>query len=649
MGIGGLLVVVLLMPQLLLAQVPEVELLYDDGSLLGEQKTVVVQLTGPGGTVPPDTQTVRTADRLHFLHRPAGAWTFTENASNILSQIQLYQSGTRIEPVETTLLGGVEAITAGRVSYPRNEIDWGQPLAFVHQADTSATFSLPEVYAPDYAALRRSYEQGRRLLEEGQPLEALDTLSVFYSAETPTYEFVADARATLDEAAEAVVAQEQKTLDRLRKGASTAPNDSMLQRITAFRIQLDSLQKSLGTDRTDQPKNGASLQAQIVDLDTSAATLYDNTYETYRKQTSRVFVESPYEQDKSEFFVEALVQLLLDSDSSFAASAGPPEGVSTALLDAPRHSDVRRTLQKEDWEREFRDVLTVVDKNIRWNDRLFEDRVLDSLRRSRTEPAQPYYEVLSALDAIAEEDTSTFQEQWVTARRTSTDLSFLNAMQHWRIAARGAPVTDTTSVAALVDNAERLRREERLEAARQQLDQASRIASDYPPLLYEQGRLHQAQGDTTAALEHFDRAQTADTTYVVPKVAALRLLLEQGKYETVLERADTMLSSAPYWLVYFPKARALGQLGRDEEAIRLLREECEQRNARSHALYVMLADLYAEQEAWTKAARAVQEAGSYEQRRTGFGSRLSSVREQIKAADEVSLDDEQNASGASGS
>lgn len=627
-------------PHLLLGQVTEVQLLYKEGGLMSDRQTVTVTLTDPNGAIPPDTAAVQTDDRLYFLYRPAGNWTFSEKAVQTLQEVVIEQKGTRIKPVSTALLGGIETINAIRVAYPRDQIDWRKPLSFAHKVDTSATFSLPEVYTAEYPTYRQSYEKGRQLLADDRPLQAIDTLSVFHGDKVPSYKFVSDARDVLDDAAQAVLSKETDAFKRLRKEAVTSPSDTLLRRITQFRIHLDSAQASLNPYLEVRPDAGAALKQQMDTLDSSAATLYDDVYEMYREETIRVFLKSSHEEKKPALFIDLLTRILLTPDPPRLASEGQLDGLSPTLLDDPQYAEARQILEENQWIREFRDVLNVVDKNLRWKDRLFGDKVLKSLRLMRTSAPQPYYEIWSALHATARADTAKFNTHWQNALSATTDISLLRDLQHWHLASGTAPPPDSVGVAVLVDKAERFRTEGKLDEARRTLERAEQQNSEYPPLLYERGRLHQAQGDTTAAHTHYERAYTADSNYVVPALADFRLLFEQEKYDKAISRANAVLETTPYWLVYFAKARALGKQERYDEATTLLTEHCESLNDKNYALYALLGELYAKQEKWERAAWVLQEADAYSPRRSAFVSRLDSVRTQIQNTDEASLDDE---------
>lgn len=642
-GAGVLLLVLALSaPSPLLGQTTSVQLLFDDGGFLRDRRTVTVTLTDDRGAVPPDTAAVQQADRIHFLYRPAGDWTLKDDALATLRKIAVQQNQLRIRPVETSLLQQNGVVTAARATYPRDQIDWHQPFTFTHKVGTSAPLSLPEVYSMGYATLRRPYDQGRRLLKQGRFRQALDTLSVFFGKDPSSYAFVSDAKKTLDKAAQAIMDQETKMFEQIREDVITSPSPQSLKRIPAFRTHLDTVRTLLAPYMKARPEAGASVQEQIARLDTSAATLYDNAYETYRQQTIRVFLEDPFRRAKPALFIEGLVQLLLAPDSPVAVSGRLP----TTLPDGPHYDDVRQALRKHEWTSDFQAVLSVVNTNLQQHNRLFGETVFKSLQVAQTSASQPYYEILAALNAKAGGNDSQFEEHWTRALTTCTDFDLFRTLQHWRVAARTAPSSD--SVAAHVEAAHRLLSDDRPEAAQRQLDQGRQHASDYPPFLYEQGRLHEARGDTAAAQEHFDRARSADPTYVVPEVATLRLLLARNQSEEALSRADTALQSAPYWLVYFAKARALKQLERYDEAIDVLRGECEQRNDKSYALYVLLAEIYAERGAWKGAAWAVQKADAYEPLRTDFIPRGDAVRERVKAAEEASLEGDYRDPAASG-
>jgi tetratricopeptide (TPR) repeat protein len=637
-----------LVPRLLPAQVPRTRLLYEEGGVFGDAKTVTVRLTGPNGQVPPDTAATQTADQVHFLYRPEGDWTFADDAPETLRQIVLRQNGVQVAPATVALRGTGENATAARVAYPRSTVDWLRPVAFAHEVDTSATLSLPDAYAAEYPRLRRPYDRGRRLIDAGHPLRALDTLAVFYGEVTPTFDFVSAAKATLDTAAAAAVTREADAFQAVRKEVVSSPGAESLAGLDAFRARLDTVRSDLADYLEARPEAGTSVQRRLDDLDQSADALYDDAYETYRRQTVRVFFRKPYTRPKPALFIEALTRLLLDPQTALAASEIGVDSLHADVLMDPRYDDLRQTLRRERWWQPFQDVVTVVDDNLRRHDRVFDEKVFRSLKLQRTAATQPYYEILAALDAAAAGDQAAFRENWERALSTCTDRTLLNAMQHWRRARRAAPGPMPRAVPALMEDAERLRAERRPAEARQRLDRAVRQAPNYAPLRYERGRLAYEQGDTTVARTDFERARTIAPRYTAPRVATLRLLLDRGRYETALQRADSTLQTEPYWLVYFPKARALGGVGRPSEAVNVLRQRCEQLNDQSYALYVLLAQLYAQEKAWKGAAWAVQKAETLEPQRPAFVPRLQAVREKIRATDAVSLEDVGNDPAASG-
>lgn len=628
-----------LVPRLLPAQVPQTRLLYEEGGVFGDPKMGVVRLTDSSGQVPPDTAAVRSDDQVHVLYRPDGDWSFSDDASEALQKISLQQNGTQVRPANVALQRKGGNATAARLAYPKAQFDWLVPLTFIHEVDTSATLSLPDVYAAEYPRLRRPYDRGRQLIEAGRPLRALDTLSVFYGDVEPAFAFVSTAKATLDSAAGAAVTHAADSFGTVRSAVISTPNTQTLNRLEAFRTRLDTIQAELDDYLEARPEQGTAVKNRLDDLKASAASLYENSYGSYRRQTVRVFFQEPYTRTKPALFIEVLTRLLLHPQPALAGSEVRVDSLHSDLLTTPRYADVRKTLRQERWWQEFQDVMTVVDDNLRRHDRLFGEEVLRSLKLQRTAAKQPYYEILAALNAAAAGDQDAFRENWDRALSTCTDLSLLNEMQHWLLARRTSAEQVPSSVPALMEDAKRLQNERRPEEALQRLRRAARQAPNYAPVLYERGRLAYERGDTTAARAQFERARTEAPRYTAPGVATLRLLLDRGSHETALGRADSTLQTEPYWLVYFPKARALGELERPDEAVEVLRQRCEQLNDQSYALYVLLGELYVQEKAWEGAAWAVQEAETLDPRRPAFVTRLQAVREAVRESDKGLLEE----------
>jgi len=137
--------------------------------------------------------------------------------------------------------------------------------------------------------------------------------------------------------------------------------------------------------------------------------------------------------------------------------------------------------------------------------------------------------------------------------------------------------------------------------------------------------------------------------YTAPQVERLRLLLDQDQPKTALRRADSTLQSEPYWLVYLPKARALEAAGQPDEAVNVLRQRCEQLNDPSYALYVVMAELYVQQQAWKGAAWAVQKTESLDPKRPTFISHLQTIRDTVRQSDKATLQTERSDPAASSS
>ncbi|MCS3939107.1 tetratricopeptide (TPR) repeat protein [Salinibacter ruber] len=603
-----------------------VELLYEEGGVFGDARRVTIGHADEKGTVPPETSVVRASDRVYFAVRPAGDWTFDPDDKQTLQNITPVQDTSVLVPETLTLVGGEEGARAAVMSMPKSRIDWFAPVTFRHTIDTTSGLSLSEQYAPAYPFLRRAYQEGQRHLNVGRPLRAIRTLRPFHGPVTPSFSFVDEAKALLDTASTQVLDEARSRFRTLRRDLVSEPDAAGLARLDSFRVRLDSIRPALVSYAEARAETDLPVQNRIETLVHSADQLYSDVRSTYRRETLRIFLRGTYDNSRLRLYLAALTQLLVTPDSAFAVSTPQVDPLQPAALDSPRHAELQRRLRSEGWAAGFREVVRLVNENIRERNEVFGAEIMKSLRLRRPAAPQPYFEVIAAMNARLAEDQTRFADAWGRALEKVTDVSLLNDLQRWRLASRVAPGTVPERALRLAEEARSHRWAGRLGAANARLQLAARLAEPYAPLYYELGELKQAQGDTLRAREDFRRARALAGAYAPPEVKMLRQLLAQQKYERALTRADSLLQEQSYWLLYLPKARALLGMNRHAEARRVLRGRCEPLNDESHALYALLAEAYAGMDVWEGVRWAVQQAEALRPRRSAFVERVSAVR-----------------------
>ncbi|MEF8816369.1 MAG: hypothetical protein V5A20_11125 [Salinibacter sp.] len=607
-------------------QAQEVQLLYDEGGVFSGEKYVTVAHSDAKGTVPPDTGTVRGADRLYLAVRPVGEWAFDIEDKQRLRQITPVQDTSTLSPETLTLIEGEEGARAAVMGIPKSQIDWMTPIVCQHPADTTGGLALNERYAPGYFSLRRAYRTGRRLLRDGAPLKAIDALRPFHDAVEPTFSFVPEARALLDTASAKVLDQTRSRFRALREDLVEEPGADGLARLDSFRVRLDSVRTVLTSYADARPEARTEVRTRIEDLMQSTNQLGKNVRSTYRRKTLRIFMRGTYENPKLPLYLGALTQILLHPETALEASGLQVDRLRPSLLRQPRHSELQKQLDARGWDSEFREVVQLVNENIHERREVFGEEIMESLRLRRPAAHQPYYEIVAAMNAVLAGDQARFTEAWGRALEKVTDLALLNDMEQWRLASELPPEDVSGRARTLAEEARSHRRAGELGAAEDRLQLAARLAEPYAPLYYELGQVKQARGDTSAARQDFLRARELDSSYAAPEVEVLRHLVAQKKYETALSRADSLLQQQSYWLLYLPKARTLMKQARYAEARDVLRGRCEPLNDESYALYALLAKTYVGMEVWDGVQWAVQQAEALSPRRSVFVEHMAAVR-----------------------
>lgn len=612
----------------------EVKLLYDDGGVFSGEKYVTIAHSGAEGTVPPDTAAVRTADRVYFAYEPTGDWTFEEDDRQTLRGIDVVQDTSVLATETVRLVGGQEEAGTAVVGVPKAQIDWLAPVQFRHEVDTSRGLSLKEYYAPGYAPLQQAYDEGRRLLDAGHPLRAVEALQPFYEKVEPPFSIVERGRAVLDTASTEALAQARSTFRTLRENLVADATADGLARLDSFRTRLDSIETVLTPYVDARSEAGADVQNRLDNIMSSADQLYANARDSYRQKTLRLFMRETYDNPKLRLYLDALTQMLIDTETALERRDLRVDSLRPALLSTPPFAEIRRQLEAKGWSKEFREIVTLVNENIHERQEVFGDKIMESLRLRRPAAPQPYYEIAAAMNALLAGDRMRFSEAWGRALEKVTDLSLLDDLQRWRLASRLAPDAVPNRAQILIEEAKNFWRDGELGAAEDRFQLATRLVDGHAPLVYDLGRVKQARGDTSAARKHFLQAREMAPSYAPPEVRVLRTQLDRKKYKQALARSDSLLQRQSYWLFYMPKARALVGLERYNDAVPVLRGRCEPLNDKSYALYAVLAEVYAEMGSWEGARWAVQQAGTLSPRREDFEQRIAAARAQAKAAGE---------------
>lgn len=615
-----------------------VRLLYENGGVLSGDKHVQVYHSGPEGAAP-DTGSVRSAERAYFAFRPVGDWDVSPKARGRIQHAALLQDSGAILPKTVALKRNGEDATLVVAAYPTSQVDWTASARFATDLDTSGALKLREKYAAAYPRYWQAYRRGRQFLDEGKFLHAARALTPFAGPVEPAFSFVSEARSSLWEAATRAVDKQRAAYRTLRDTLVRAPSAEGLARLDSLQARLDTVRSVLAPSFNATQEKGGRLDAQdrLATLSEDAGRLYDDVRAFHRRETLRLFMRGTYENPKLRLYLEVLTSLLVAPKPALKAEGRQVDRLNADALRAQRHARVREHLRSEGWWEELHEVLSLVNENIEVRGEVFGTESMKSLRLRRPAAPQPYYEILTAMNAVIAENDTRFEEAWERALEKTTDLSLLNELQRWRIASKTDPTTVPDRARSLAEEARALEENGKLGGAEARLQLAVSLAGGYAPYSYRLGRVRLAQADTAGAREAFDRAQAQAQAYAPPAVSELRLLLTEGRYEAALSRADARVQTQGLWLVYVPKARALMGLGRYDEARRVLRARSELLNDETFALYALLSEVYAELGVWKGVQWALHRAEALDPERPAFNVHVRRARRQAREAD-VSLE-----------
>lgn len=609
-------------------------LLVRESGTFRSARSITIAHTDGKGQAPPDTARVRAADQIHFRYVPAEDWDLERDD---VTGIRLQQKGDS----STILTPSIVCVdpSEARVAIPKDTLDLTASIVFKSAVGISEPLSINEIYRAAYPRFRAAYDTAQTKQADGASLAVVRALQPFVAqdAVAQTFSFYPAARKLLDQAARAALDRESETLRRLR-GHIQSPSREDLAAVDRFRARLDSVQGVLAPYLADSTAQRASARDQMNLLRDAAASMRENARASYRKETLRIFLRGNYENDQFTQSLALLVRLLTDPVTTTHDRTLDVDTLVLSRLEAPRYDSLRTELASYGALGDVQEVARLVNRNIQSHGYVFGEAVMQNLRLQRPGAPEPYYEILSALNAVGAGDQAALQSHLQRALAKCTDLTFLNALQQWRMAEHPSQQTVTDTVRTLLATAHVHARDGKLDAAKQHLLTASRRAGGYPPLAYARGDVARQQGNTDAALVHFEHAVELAPSYVVPRISAVRALIEAGRYERAVARADSVLNEYPYWTLYYQKARALMGLEQYEEARAVLRGRCEPLNNESIPLYLMLGEVYRAQEQWEGAHWAYENAEDLRPNDPRVATQLDAFRNELQAVG-LTLDD----------
>ncbi len=125
-----------------------------------------------------------------------------------------------------------------------------------------------------------------------------------------------------------------------------------------------------------------------------------------------LFLRGTYDNPKIRFYLAALTQLLVTPDSAFAVSTPQVDPLQPAAPGSPRHAELQRRLRSESWAAGFREIVRLINENIRERNEVFGAEIMKSLPLRRPAAPPPYFEVIAAMNARLAEDQTRFADAW---------------------------------------------------------------------------------------------------------------------------------------------------------------------------------------------------------------------------------------------
>ncbi|MBE0639210.1 MAG: tetratricopeptide repeat protein [Bacteroidales bacterium] len=537
---------------------------------------------------------------------------FKENElEEYLNFIELQQLGKTIQPAASIRpVSSQDGKIAHLImSFPKEKVLLYEPFVFISPFDTTDAILLSDEYFPDFFNYRKIYESGYSMSQDNEYVDAFNVLFPVVEAslnnpEITHYSFYNHLSEILMETviqshADSLVQVYNFYSDHFR---STYNYDDL--------IRCDSVENLI--------KQGSELFSPYFGLNFPKSKVFKDNYnklladlkalrsenlDLFKVHKMKFFEQGSYEKDYRFYFYIDLIAKMLTHIDAYRSLDGLDE-IDISSID--RFPEKKADLIRTGWLDDFKIIIGLINTEIKYQHRVFNDSVMSNLYSQLEAQRQPYYEIFRAFNSMSR-DHDLFYKMMETALKKCSDLELIQNIEMWIMCHNLTVGQVEAQVIEGINIGINLIRKKSWTEAGQQFDVITMQASNLALPWYYSAIVSYEKNDEFLAQNRFALALEKYPAYISPRIYVYNNLFEKADYDMLLTNINESLEVMDIWLLYFWKAKVQFAKKQYKDAILTINEKCLALNPYDFESWFLLGDTYFELKDLNKARESYQQ------------------------------------------
>lgn len=400
-------------------------------------------------------------------------------------------------------------------------------------------------------------------------------------------------------------------------------NEKKLSKLDSIHTYSSVLQDSFATYFTFHPDQLVEQQQQKLDTIVSeSGELLKKYTEEFKLAQLSIFEEGHFAENRYAFYIDLLCRILIYSDSIHTIDS--LHQINIGNID--HFPEQKERLELLEWLKDFISAVHLINIFIERNHFVLNEIAMENLKNQIVIERQPYYEIISAFNALGRKDVdgSVQYIKEVYKKCTEHELLDLLELQYLSYLATRDHVSE--KVLSAINKGLHHEAKGNLDQAEMEFSKASMIASEYAPSHYYLGRIYHKNGEIYTAEIYFDKALTIAPDYISPKTYIIQIAIDNDDTERALELVNQALQSNDIWYFYYLKSESLYKLKRYDEARQTIMKAIDL-NGFNFDEYILLGDIYKALNDIENARLSYSNAGKIDPTDKIFTERMASLKE----------------------
>lgn len=479
------------------------------------------------------------------------------------------------------------------LSYKKNDLKLYQPIVFINQMDTSEAIMLPDKYFTHYFKYLPIYEESMRLSDERNYIDTYKT----------AVRIVEDAKkreevlhfSFYDHASDIIlpnaIVQQADTLSKLMDAA----NEKFIKNTDkAGLFTIDSMYQAMEEGKSiftpyfemGEPKSKMCLDAYTATLEKGRKILEDSQ-KRYKSKVLSFLETGNYSNYKFSLFVELIAKMTTQLDTLKRLNGLHP--LNLAILDEmPEIKDELKTTQ---WLDDFQTLIEMLNQDIEASGILFGEKTIQHFQSLKSAEHQPYLQIFLAFNELTG-NKSLFVNYIKNALIYCSDEELILNLEMWILSYNLTMENLSEDIVHQINKGILMVEQKNWDDAASTFGTITKLANTIAPPWFFLGKVQFMQGEVFAAGAKFNRALDIYPAYIAPRIFDFALLYEQENYEELLSKIADATQINDIWLYHFWKAKTLFAMGKFNDAITEIHDQCETLNSFSLDQFFLLGDSY---------------------------------------------------------